>query len=73
MPNTQKTYNWNGALIKSVREAAGLSRTELAASCGVTAETVRSWETNATAPYLPAFLKAAAALSCAPEDLLVAA
>jgi len=73
MAKTKKSYIWDGVTIRKARERAGMTRTELAAACGVTEGTVRSWEENKSAPHLPTYLRACRALDKDPEALLATA
>jgi transcriptional regulator with XRE-family HTH domain len=51
-----------GGNLRRLREAAGLSRAELAWRGGVPASTLRGWEAGLGFPGLPAALRLAAAL-----------
>lgn len=67
---------WNGALLRSEMERAGISDIELAAAVGLKApQTVKNWtkprdEPGATQPNADQILKAAVVLGCTPERLL---
>ena len=60
-----------GRRLKARREAAGLSRRELARRAGTTAETVARWEAGVGPPRPATVRKLAAALGVPPEDLSV--
>jgi transcriptional regulator with XRE-family HTH domain len=51
-----------GEHLRRLREAAGLSRAELARRASVAASTLRSWETDRGFPTMPAALRLAEAL-----------
>jgi transcriptional regulator with XRE-family HTH domain len=51
-----------GQYLRRLREAAGLSRAELARRAGVPASTLRGWEGDRGFPTLPAALRLAEAL-----------
>ena len=51
-----------GEQLRGLREAAGLSRPEMARRAGVPAGTLRNWEADRGFPNLPALLRLAAAL-----------
>jgi transcriptional regulator with XRE-family HTH domain len=51
-----------GEHLRGLREAAGLSRAELARKASVPASTLRNWEGDRGMPGLPAALRLAAAL-----------
>ncbi len=54
--------DWDWRKLEPRRTKLGLSKTQVAAQCGVTAETVQGWETGAQRPRMPAFLKLLTAL-----------
>jgi len=56
-----------GQHLRALREAAGLSRAELARKAGVPASTLRGWEASRGMPGLPALLRLAQALGVAVE------
>jgi transcriptional regulator with XRE-family HTH domain len=58
-----------GGHLRGLREAAGLSRAELARRAGVPASTLRGWEDDRGFPELPASLRLAAALGVPVERL----
>jgi DNA-binding transcriptional regulator YiaG len=55
--------------LQAAREAANLSRRELAERCRVTTAAVGHWETGAHAPLGPSRLALAAALGVDPETV----
>ena len=56
-----------GQHLRSLREAAGLSRAALARRAGVPAGTLRNWEADRGMPGLPALLRLAEALGVPAE------
>jgi transcriptional regulator with XRE-family HTH domain len=58
-----------GEHLRSLREAAGLSRAELARRARVPASTLRGWEGDRGFPTLPALLRLAGALGVPVERL----
>lgn len=62
---------FSGAQFKKRREAAGLSRNELALKIGMTPDAVRAWEVGRCAPRPEASDKAATALKCLVDDFYV--
>jgi transcriptional regulator with XRE-family HTH domain len=58
-----------GDHLRALREAAGLSRADLARKAGVPASTLRNWEAGRGFPELPACLRLAEALGVPVERL----
>jgi HTH-type transcriptional regulator, cell division transcriptional repressor len=58
-----------GDHLRALREAAGLSRAELARKAGVPISTLRNWEASRGFPGLPACLRLAEALGVSVERL----
>jgi transcriptional regulator with XRE-family HTH domain len=58
-----------GQHLRSLREAGGLSRAELARRARVPASTLRNWECDRGMPGMPAFLRLAEALGVPAERL----
>lgn len=55
MPKTVAFGEWSSAGLAAMLEEAGASVTQLAAGCGVTENTARSWRDGGYAPRLDQF------------------
>lgn len=56
--------------IRSRREAAGMSQSELARHLGLDSSTVNKWESGASVPRLGNLIAMASILRCSVNDLL---
>jgi DNA-binding XRE family transcriptional regulator len=63
-------YEFDTAALSRHRRALSLSRTELGALTGRSAQAVHCWETVRFPPGITVFLKIRSVLKCKPEDLL---
>jgi transcriptional regulator with XRE-family HTH domain len=61
-----------GAMLRALREAAGLSQDQLAQAAGVPVGTLRNWEYGRREPLLSAAGRLAAALGVSVDELLKA-
>lgn len=67
----RKNLRFRPTLLRGARSAGGYSRADLAELAGVSAATVKAWETGRRTPAPPAMARLARALGLAPEDLEV--
>lgn len=58
-----------GARLRALREALGLSQSELAARCGLNIDSVQNWEQGRTEPRLSALIQLAQGLGVSLDQL----
>jgi transcriptional regulator with XRE-family HTH domain len=59
-----------GQRLKRLREAAGLSQSQLARAAGVTLGALRNWEHDRREPLVSAAARLAKAMGCTMEDIV---
>lgn len=68
-----KKHTFNYRRLRKLRLARGWTETDLASRVGVTATTIRNWESGASPPKLLAYADLCIALGLDMEELLVLA